>query len=307
MAKNEVELDDSERGNLKLMHHYILRGYIDVVGPDPTSEDLPSLWRDYAPKLAFDHKYLLHGLLGISALHLGISDPESQYGDALLASHHYNLAIAEFRTQLTTITTDNIEPLFAFSCILILYCFGTWHIARDRSDPITKLIEILSLIQGTGSIVMSGFDRLKASPFNALLLSSPGVPLPDLPLEIQDVLSKLQSRVSSISDLDLYRDAYSSSLFALQRSFILAMQNPGSNLITVSFAVRITPEFLILATKREPLALAVLANYAALLHTVREHLWFQNWGRQVIHTVEQSLPLEWRDCIDWAVFQAKEG
>jgi hypothetical protein len=51
----------------------------------------------------------------------------------------------------------------------------------------------------------------------------------------------------------------------------------------------------------EPLALAILANFAVILYWLRQTIWLQGWGRETVEAVREALPVEWHECIAWAV------
>ena len=51
----------------------------------------------------------------------------------------------------------------------------------------------------------------------------------------------------------------------------------------------------------EPLALAILANYAVILYWLRKNIWVEGWGKETVDAVRQALPTEWHECIAWAV------
>lgn len=291
----------TERDNLRLMNHYGGYTCIAIAGLTSTSEETLHVWRDYVPELAYEHNYLLHGLLGLSALHLALSKPTLQHEHTVLAMHHHNIGIAVFRTLITDITADNINALFAFSCILVLHSFGIYRSIKSQLDPIAKIHEVLTLLRGTGVIVKSAMHLLKQGPMRAALMPMLNDPTRELPFEIEGVLTELLQRIDTTIATTVNGDEYTAAISALRHNFLLAIEHPDVNLTMVLFPVFVSPEFLPLVCIGEPLALAILANYAVILHWLRGHVWLEGWGRQVVGAVHQVLPLDWHQCVAWAV------
>lgn len=297
----------TERDNLRLMSHYACYTCIAIAGPTSIPRDVLLLWRDYVPQLAFKHDYLIHGLLGLSSLHLALSQPSMQHEHTVLATHHHNIGIVAFRAQLTNITVHNIDALFAFSCIVVLYSFGIYRSVQSQLDPIARIHEVLALVRGTGVIVKSGCHWLQQGPMSATMIPQVVDPMRELPVGTEGVLTELSRRIHTTIATTIHGDVYSAAISTLRSSFVLATERPDVKLAIAFFPVMVQPEFLMLVCIGEPLALAILANYAVILHWLRGHIWLEGWGKQVIDAVHQALPQDWRECIAWAVLEARSG
>ena len=58
--------------------------------------------------------------------------------------------------------------------------------------------------------------------------------------------------------------------------------------------------------EQDPLALAILAHYAVIIHWLREkHLWMRGWGKDIVDVVKDTLSGEWLDCIEWPLGQVQ--
>lgn len=297
----------AERDNLRLMSHYASYACMAIAGPTSITREVLFLWRDYVPQLAFEHDYLLHGLLGLSSLHLALSQPSLPHEHAVLATHHHNVGIAVFRAQLTNITANNINALFAFSCILVLYSFGIYRSVESQLDPIAKIHEVLTLVRGTGVIVRSGCHWLQQGPMSAALMPQAADSTRELSVEMEGVLTELSRRIHTTVATTVHGDVYAAAISTLRHNFVLATERPDAILAIVLFPIMVRPEFLVLVCIGEPLALAILANYAVILHWLRGHIWLEGWGKQVIDAVHQALPQNWHECIAWAVLEARSG
>ena len=81
-------------------------------------------WQVVVPQLALKHDCLLHGMLAMSALEIaafaeGTNDELSEKYVNIALEYH-NLASCSLRTELTDVTPDNRQALFALSSILMV-------------------------------------------------------------------------------------------------------------------------------------------------------------------------------------------
>ena len=282
-----------------------------IAGPSSATGKTLAVWRDHVPQLAFEHDYLLHGLLGLSSLHLalkGLSEPSLQREHALLAIHHHNIGIAGFRAHITDITVDTINPLFAFSCIIVLYSFGIYQSVQSQLDPIAKIHQVLTLVRGTGVIVKSGsIQWIEHGPMSAVIMPMAADATQELSVEIEGALTELSRRIRTTMATTVQEDVYAAAIFTLRQTFLIATERPDAELVIVYFPIMVHPEFLKLVCIGEPLALAILANYAVILHWLRGYIWLEGWAKQVISAVHQALPQDWRECVAWAVLEVGNG
>ena len=297
----------AEVDKLRLMNHYAQSTSKSIANLTFVTPEGLSLWRDYVPQLAFEHDFLLHGLLGISSLHLALSQPSVRHKYSVLAIHHYNLGITRFRPHLTNVTADNINALFAFSCIIALYSFGIHCIVDHHMTPLARIHEVLMLIRGTGVIVQSGINWLMEGPWEAMMMQYWADPMQKLPDEIENVLAELSRRVNTTVAATAQSGTYLEAISALRLGFLLATAHPQLTKMIVKFPLLLQPEFMELLCIGEPLALAILGNYAVTLHWIREHIWMGSWGKQVVDAVRDALPLEWHECIAWAIKETESG
>ncbi|KAH7114407.1 hypothetical protein B0J11DRAFT_540926 [Dendryphion nanum] len=109
-------------------HHNLLAHYKNTTcltlatdGPGQT------VWQSHVPRLANEHKFLIHGILSVASLHvsrLHEGKPERDDMNAI-AADQMNRALAHFRVELGSINKDNAPALFACSTITAVYFFRT--------------------------------------------------------------------------------------------------------------------------------------------------------------------------------------
>jgi hypothetical protein len=100
----------------RFMAHF-LETTVKTLPPD----DIPDFWHN-ATQLAQNHNFLLHGILGISALHLHQVQPDMGY--LSVAQTYYMMATTAFRLENTNITQDNVFSVFRFAILVVVFHFG---------------------------------------------------------------------------------------------------------------------------------------------------------------------------------------
>lgn len=294
----ECDFTDIEKERLKLMNHYALhtsKSITDVIIPQDQNQ---SFWGEWVTELAFKHNFLLHGLLGLSALHLALKGVSAQR-HTVMAIRHHDLGVAMFRPHLSNITPENHDAVFAFSCIVVLYTFGIQRPFEPTEDPIDRLHQVFSLIRGSSILVKADHETMARSRWSVLMLPHPFPPTV-LSSELEDVLSKLLSR-AAMTPKAARMGVYEPAIQTLRHSLAMAVMYRRTKMTFSYFAVMSPPEFWSMVRTGEPLALVILANYAVTLHWLRENIWMAYWGKGILDAVRQKLPLEWRECIAWAV------
>ncbi len=310
------------------MSHYTLHASQSIGDIINGPEAGPTVWRDWVTELAFQNDYLLHGLLSLSALHLALSGV-SPRRHTVVAMHQHGLGVALFRPQLSRgITADNYDAVFAFSCVVAVYAFGiprccsesTFFGDDDSSgagdDPITKLLQVLILLRRSSVVAKSAHEVLLQSRWSMLMLpwaSLDSVAAKNnglLPEEIKDMISNLLQRVqittSSTKSITPQQNVYISTIEILKLSLVFALSRPRAQLTLTLFPIITPAEFwTTLVRRREPFALAILANYSVILHWFKDNIWLHGWGKESIEAVRQALPPEWHDCIAWAIRQTE--
>jgi hypothetical protein len=297
---------DIERERLKLMTHYTQHTAQSITDFGVQTGDA-SLWRDWVVELAFEHDFLLYGLLGFSALHLALqcdsNDSIQKQHYTILAIQHYDRGIALFRPYLNDLDSASQDALFGFSVIVAMYSFGIQRVPpflTSNSSSIARLHQALSLLRSSSHIAKKDFEALRRGRWSGML-----VPLPDshykLPHAMEDMLAKLGQYTSKTITTSTQQEMYMCCIEALRINLALAVEYDRAQ-VRVSFLAVATPdEFWSMVCIGEPLALAILANFAVILYWLRQTIWLQGWGRETVEAVREALPVEWHECIAWAV------
>lgn len=291
-----------ERDDLLLMHHFTLTAY-KAVGVSP---EAAIVWRDLVPQLAFEYDFLLHGILAVTALHLALTSPSNKEVHSATAMRHYTAALELFRPYLSSITSCNISPIFAFSCLVPIYIFGYPHTSSLPSNPLPEMLEIIGVLRGCAGIVRSGNEWLESGPFKHLLLPSPTEPSQALPIDIEVALSRLSIYNSKTTTDPTLLNNYSGAIGILRESFKLALNTPGEQKVALPFPILISPEVPMRMRERDPMSLVILAHYGVILHWLSTSIWMRGWGALVVDAVKETVGGDWNECITWAVEDVKQ-
>ncbi|CAK37781.1 uncharacterized protein BO96DRAFT_439191 [Aspergillus niger CBS 101883] len=236
----ECDFTDIEKERLKLMNHYALhtsKSITDVIIPQDQNQ---SFWGEWVTELAFKHNFLLHGLLGLSALHLALKGVSAQR-HTVMAIRHHDLGVAMFRPHLSNITPENHDAVFAFSCIVVLYTFGIQRPFEPTEDPIDRLHQVFSLIRGSSILVKADHETMARSRWSVLMLPHPFPPTV-LSSELEDVLSKLLSR-AAMTPKAARMGVYEPAIQTLRHSLAMAVMYRRTKMTFSYFAVMSPPEF----------------------------------------------------------------
>ncbi|KAK9311116.1 hypothetical protein V1524DRAFT_443526 [Lipomyces starkeyi] len=303
----EMNFTAAERRRFKLMNHYVHFTCQSLAGLTLNTENGLWIWRAFVPQLTFEHEFLLHGLLGLSSLHIALSQPYRQRESIEIAVQHYDIALALCRPHLSNITEYQINALFAFSYIVALYSFGIHRIFPSQLSPLAKINEILTLIRGTSVIANLGSRWLDQTPLGSLKTPQSVKSIQNLPPELEDALSQLSQRTNTTIGTTAQRQACIDAIRLVRHSFLLALSGHSVQKTIALFPILIDSELLIMVRLAEPLALAILAHYAVILHWLRGHIWLEGWGEQTLDAVRQALPPDWHVCIAWALEEVGGG
>lgn len=151
--------------DLELMHHYmtytksILTEYQNLPG-------IIQIWQVEMPRVAFAHEYVMHALLGFSALHKAHLEPSSAPRLQATAVDHLDKALVVYRSESAGPTTaDNANAKFVFTWIVTLFSYAI----PPSLPPIEAIVELFMLVRGIDAIVSETWFWVSQGPFALLL------------------------------------------------------------------------------------------------------------------------------------------
>ena len=286
-------LKGDDNDTLRLMYHYALSTCFSI-------SDLPSSippWRDTVPALAFEHDFLLSGLLGVTSLHLVLLNPSAHHTNA--AIKHYSQALTLIQPHLSNVTPDNVSALFSCSCLIALYSFGIHCTSQSCLDPLADILELFSLIRGIAVIVKNRVQWLERGPFAQAMLPTLVDSNASLAPEIDAALETLSQRnLETIADPKA-QEAYATTIEMLRQTLLLAAEKPDTKMTALLFPIMVPPLFMDELRYGNSMALLILAHYGVVLYWLRSHIWLRGWGSQIVEAVKGVVGGDSRGCLDW--------
>jgi hypothetical protein len=151
---------DDWASDLELMHHYCTV----TCNALTIREDARHIWRVVVPVEGYSNKYLMHGILAISALHRAYLFPTQKENNIKASSYHQAAALKEFRELISSpIDPSNWQPVFCFASMITLYiCATRIRLGEDRwPAPISNMVELFSAVTGLQTIMEPWLPSLR--------------------------------------------------------------------------------------------------------------------------------------------------
>jgi hypothetical protein len=288
------------------MHHYSTAAFLPLTPNGLETE----IWQKLAPEEAFKHRFLLHGILAIAALHKARHDPDTAPENTLLAMQHYTTAISLFRPVLTDIQPGNAVAAFMLSGLVV--CIS-WALPMAHPDSmgnvpvlttgemLQHILDIVQLLRGVREIVDSSWAWTRQlAPIFKLVANEPDAVFPP---DEEAILQALEQRVHAEVESPAEKDMYSETLRQF-RMFWPLEHHPYAHGLVHTWSTRISNEFLNAILERKPPAVLILAYHGALLHELTDCWWVGDKGRVIVQIVEELLPPGYEDIMEWPKMRA---
>ncbi|EFW13523.1 hypothetical protein D8B26_004172 [Coccidioides posadasii str. Silveira] len=290
---------------VQLMHHYTAYTYL-AMSNNPV---LISLWKEVVPKHAFQHRFLLQGLLAVTAQHK-LRDKSDDPTDLIdIANIYQQEALSTYISQLNYITEENCHALFAFSQVIVGMSYSRMSSGLGEvriSSFITNIVEIFELLKGALVVAKEGITWLRAGDLEPMLGPRPEVPLvrPSAPQRsCVGELSKLSDYISGLMDSSVESKARVESLLStIQLLYTLFYDDcePADRMNKiVGLPIYFDSKYIDLLRNFDHAALAILSYYGIALHQIR-HIWYLDAvGARVVEAAATLVGPGWFPFLRW--------
>ena len=323
-----LNIPNIDLSDVEVIHH---AKFNDV----PTFDTLPGLrpvrQLDFKAK-APESPYLLYGTLAASALYLHTqsvtTSPQSRsYREKSIS--HFQLALASYRSHLSTIDERTCHSIFAFSVILAGLGFGLQRPSSTEQDldataRLDGIISTFDLLLGAVAVAKESTEWVEESAREPLLLpirqslhSVDG----RVPVEADAILSSLPLRLQaaerstrSTETTSVHPDTgviYESALAELLNAYrCIGRAGPENVLGVFGWPAFVDKSYLQILKNRNNAALVILAHYGVALHAL-DHIWWLNGigsalVNSVVAQVAASAGVEWRELLQWPIEQVEQ-
>jgi hypothetical protein len=254
--------------------------------------------------------HLHHVVLAFSALQIAsrTPSPSPTHSHHLATALYYkNLALENFRPALAAgVTPENGESLLATSIVLVACIF-----ALPVADPMCKtgynhidiLAETMGLFQGTSAIIkQGGFGDMASSHqriclgTNSLQSSTAEAPL----TEWERSMSMLQDTIETVSPSSAEEEHRKSVLLHAAEKLRRCV---AQEMITCLWLGMVKRDVAGLVSKRDPLAMALVAHWAILSRDAPRVWWKARWIEAYMAAVQEVIGDEHHHLISWCLAQ----
>ncbi|KJX94177.1 C6 zinc finger domain-containing protein [Zymoseptoria brevis] len=292
----ELAVDD-----MKLLHFWTVN--------TATSMNYAShLWQIVIVDMAFNHHFLLHGILAVAAIHKATIFSAEREALITQSSSHIGIAIASFRHLLATPVPATCVPVFLMAGLLSIHSLGLAQL-RTPTDAVGEIYTWMRLVKGTQSTIQQNWQRLQASEIAPLLSRGrAGLVLTEVE-EVNHLRSLVQDEVHLTAP---ERQTYIDAINQLQTVFGNVLYQKGDEIqasaMVSSWVALVPPEYHELLVSREPVALVIIAYFAVLFREQQGVCWwFRKWDIWILESVRAQLPTAYERWLEWPTAQIGNG
>lgn len=280
---------------------FLLHNFVVSTRTFQTDANSPTAHHDSPINLAFKHHYLLHCILGLSALQLFGEDPSNlvRYNQA---TAHQDAAIRMARPHLINLTAEHSEAIFWFSSFTTMFSLAE-PIARptppgtDR-DYVEDWLHSIALSRGINMVLRQMPETSDIKRATAPEHWQEGKQ------DIQNALVDLREQYPQLSHLENFIRKHCEDSNELEEclnvveklfSYIAVLQKDLSDrkklyLIQI-WSMDLPDVFIQMCYEKKPAAIAILAFYGVAMHT-RSFVWFfRGWPHVFLQECERHFRL----------------
>ena len=152
---------------MQLLHHWSTKVHLFH---DPISEDDKWMWSEGVVEVAFQHQFLLHGILALSALHKTLVDDQGSRADLLAqADTHMSASLVTYLRLLEENAVETVVPCFLLSSICFAYNLATAQV-EEPEDPLGAILHCFRLLRGVKVVIGRHWSQLQKDPVISRLL-----------------------------------------------------------------------------------------------------------------------------------------
>lgn len=289
-------------GELELFHHW----HTATASSLAQNEALSRVFQTHAPRKGLTYPFLMHAILGISALHLSHEVPDYRrriYTE--IATQHHSLALSLCTPLLSKVTPENCDALFACSLLIASFNFASRSLSLHFAPMgVSEVIEVFKLVRGTASIVEKARPWIEQGDMRLLLkFTRCAQQIPkskhsnEVHTQLEILIGQHEDAVTSTSEIGA-RAAVLRSTKHLLDVFDSCVASDNQSTILAWPAI-VDLEFMDLLLEAEPGSLVTLAHYGAVLHVMTRAWWMEGWGKFLVNLVADCLDASVQSAIAW--------
>ena len=300
--------------HLELFHHFV-----SVLAPSiGINATIRELWVVIIPKMALKHKFLMHSLQAIAALHIAHMDPshDRMYRDQAVA--HQGEALRLAQVEMRNPNESNADALFAFSLPTMWYGFAIQVMHGDDSyqQPLLGAVQSINLLRGiktVGPSVRQWTWKGPLAPLSKLSIESYSM-APDFSDQgIAAYFSKLllfcSTGLSQEMELDDHEN-FAAAASALRAAFLRVEAVGEGGLPNTPpiwhWAIRLPFDFVTRLADLHAIPMILVAHWCVLLSKASHFWWMDGWVDKTMGEIRQCIPHEHAHWLEWPTNQIQQ-
>lgn len=293
-----LAIDAVNMDHIELFHHYNTVTYRSFTDNDTFALN----YRETCMAHGFRFPFLMHAILGLSAMHLSSlrRDQASRYRS--LASSLQAVGLTGLNNTLLDINTETCVPIFIFSTMTGLHSFYETFAFRDDTfnQFLDKFVSSIKLLRGVKLVIGDRWEHMRTTELAELLDSGQVLRSPPISPEVE---TKPLREMLAMSDLGQSSfKIYDQAIGKLQQVFNAEHQiqhSKGSINMIFAWPIMICSGYNDLLMQRRPEAMIILAYYGVVLHNRRDTWPVGDAGQYLISSISEHLGNHWERWMAW--------
>ncbi|KAH7327359.1 hypothetical protein BKA65DRAFT_510456 [Rhexocercosporidium sp. MPI-PUGE-AT-0058] len=289
--------------DLELLHNYCTSTALSLHRDPATTR----LWSITVPQLGFSHDYVLHGVLALSALHMGYCFPDRKVFCTNQANLHHASGLAKATPALSAFASENASAMYLFSALTCLYTYTT--IGKTEDSVLGGESSWIFLSRQSYSLIRMADATLRDGPLGPLFTAGERrTRLRDMIAEAPayfaeaDRLRKLSVLIDETVPDPGAREAYNCAIDDMLKIFKVLHCLPeeareASDVFRWPFQLK--EEFLELLQIPTQECLVIVAYFAAIPEYLSSKWWLEGFGRRLFAKIYPLIDEEHLSWIQW--------
>lgn len=259
-------------------------------------------WQQDVPIRMQSNRFLWHGVLSISALHLSYLKPEAEELYYQRACYHQDQALPLFRAEVGDVGKENVLEVVGFCVIISIFNF---FVAKRGSlnDPeeAIAVFEPLSAIRSGALLVHEclpavGTHGGTLSTAMGRLWKTPPPPIDDDARQALDGLDRINATLQATG---MFASPCFQALGLLRQSFLRFSVRPKGWLHIIFWPASVSPAYMDLLKDGDQAAMTIFTFWLASMTNGPKVWWLEGWAETVGQTYLERIHDSWRVFLDW--------
>lgn len=208
-------------------------------------------------------------------------------------------ALLDFRKVLHDVREENCVAVFGFSCFTVLHAFAVAQVHKPQ-DPIADFLNCMRLVQGVATVLQPHYPALMTSALRPILENSAKGGVHG---EIPEIL-QLKTLVHSLlnDDPSEISGAYMHAIDLLHTVLLEAKSSANTQsylALLFTWPALLSPIFFSSLSIQEPVAIIIMAHFAAILGHKKDVWWIASWNEYILSSVETRLSHDMLEWLTW--------